>query len=106
MRAVLEQFFLWVGVALLFLSSVGVHVMKGVFRRLHYTSIANSLASCLIALAAILHPGTPVIRMKAMLTAAFLFYSGSLVQHATARAAWICTRSLVALEDQRPEGDS
>ena len=99
---------LTIGVAVTLMSCLGVLVMPNVFDRLHYTSPATTLGAFAVALAVVVAQGWAAASAKAMLVFALLLVSGSVVTHATARAArirqfghWVALR---AERVEEPEG--
>ena len=78
-----------IGVAVTLMSCLGVLVMPNVFDRLHYTSPATTLGAFTVALAIVVEEGWSAASVKAMLVFALLLVTGSVVTHATARAARI-----------------
>jgi len=85
-RHVAVNVFLWLGVALVLISCLGVLVFGSVYDRLHFSAPAI-LGSICIAAAVVIHEDFSLIGDKAILIAAFLLIASPLVGHATARSA-------------------
>ena len=90
-RQVAVNFFLWLGVALLLVSCIGVLVFGNVYDRLHFTAPSTLGAIC-VAIAVVIHEDFSLIGNKAILIAAFLLIASPLLAHATGRAARIAER--------------
>lgn len=85
-RQVAVNVFLWLGVALVLVSCVGVLAYRSVYDRLHFTAPLNLGAIC-IAVAVLIHEDFSIVGDKALLVAAFLLGAAPLLAHATGRAA-------------------
>jgi multicomponent Na+:H+ antiporter subunit G len=77
------------GVAVTWLSCLGVLVMRDPYDRLHYTAPASALAPVLIAAAVVVEEGLSAAGIKALLVALVLVGTNPVLGHATARAARI-----------------
>lgn len=77
------------GVAVTLMSCLGVLVMPNVFDRLHYTSPATTLGAFAVSLAIVVEEGWSAASVKAMLVFVLLVVTGTVLTHATARAARI-----------------
>ncbi|HZD04202.1 MAG TPA: monovalent cation/H(+) antiporter subunit G [Longimicrobiales bacterium] len=77
------------GIFALLLGSVGTWRMKGVYDRLHYAGLVNSVAAPLLALGVLAADGLSAASLRMVLLAALLFVSGPVLTHATARAALV-----------------
>ena len=80
---------LGVGVAVTWLSCLGVLLMGDPYDRLHYTAPASALAPVLIAGAVVVTEGLSAAGVKALLVAFVLVGTNPVLGHATARAARI-----------------
>ena len=87
-RQIAVNFFLWLGVALVLISCVGVLAFGSVYDRLHFTG-PSALGGICIAVAVVIHEDLSLIGNKAILIAAFLLVASPLLAHATGRAARI-----------------
>lgn len=85
-RQIAVNFFLWLGVALVLISCLGVFVFGNVYDRLHFVSAATLGAVC-IPIAVVIHEDFSLIGNKAILIAVFMLVASPLLAHATARAA-------------------
>lgn len=90
-RQIAVNFFLWLGVALVLISCIGVFVFGNVYDRLHFTAPTTLGAIC-VAIAVVIHEDFSLIGNKAILIAAFVLVASPLLAHATARAARIAER--------------
>ena len=90
-RQIAVNFFLWLGVALVLISCIGVLVFGYVYDRLHFTAPSTLGAIC-VAIAVVIHEDFSLIGNKALLIAAFLLVASPLLAHATGRAARIAER--------------
>ena len=77
------------GVAVTWLSCLGVLLMGDPYDRLHYTAPASALAPVLIAAAVVVEEGLSAAGVKALLIAFVLVTTNPVLGHATARAARI-----------------
>ena len=77
------------GVAVTWLSCLGVLLMRDPYDRLHYTAPASALAPVLIAAAVVVTEGLSAAGIKALLIALVLVGTNPVLGHATARAARI-----------------
>jgi monovalent cation/proton antiporter MnhG/PhaG subunit len=77
------------GVAVTWLSCLGVLLMHDPYDRLHYTAPASALAPVLIAAAVVVTEGLSAAGIKAVLVALVLVGTNPVLGHATARAARI-----------------
>lgn len=85
-RQIAAGVLLWLGVALVVASCVGVLAYRSAYDRLHFTSPLNLGAIC-IAISVVIHEDFSLVGNKALLVAAFLLAAGPVLAHATARAA-------------------
>ncbi len=85
-RQVVVNVFLWLGVALVLVSCLGVLAYRSAYDRLHFTAPLNLGAIC-IAVAVVIHEDFSMVGDKALLIAAFLLGAAPLLSHATGRAA-------------------
>ena len=83
---------LTLGVAVTWLSCLGVLLMRDPYDRLHYTAPASALAPVLIAAAVVVTEGLSAAGIKALLVAFVLLATNPVLGHATARAARIRER--------------
>ena len=90
-RQIAVNFFLWLGVALVLISCIGVLVFGSVYDRLHFTAPSTLGAIC-VAIAVVIHEDFSLIGNKALLIAAFLLVASPLLAHATGRAGRIAER--------------
>ena len=77
------------GVAVTWLSCLGVLLMRDPYDRLHYTAPASALAPVPIAAAVVVTEGLSAAGIKALLIALVLVGTNPVLGHATARAARI-----------------
>jgi multisubunit Na+/H+ antiporter MnhG subunit len=85
MRDVLTWVLVAAGVAVQVFAGLGVMLMRDALDRLHYVG-ASAVGIPLVAAAVIVSEGPSLIGIKALLTAAFLFVTGPVLGHASARA--------------------
>lgn len=85
-RQVAVNVFLWLGVALVLVSCLGVLVYRSAYQRLHFSSPLTLAAIC-IAVAVVIHEDFSLVGDKAILIAAFLLVASPLLVHACGRAA-------------------
>jgi monovalent cation/proton antiporter MnhG/PhaG subunit len=78
-----------VGVAVTWVSCLGVLAMRDPYDRLHYTGPAAVLAPVAIAAAVVVEEGLSAAGIKALLIALVLVTTNPVLGHATARAARI-----------------
>ena len=96
---------LTLGVAVTWLSCLGVLLMRDPYDRLHYTAPASVLAPVLIAAAVVVTEGLSAAGVKALLVAFVLVATNPVLGHATARAARIRERGQWTITDaERKEG--
>jgi multicomponent Na+:H+ antiporter subunit G len=88
MRDVAVAVLLVAGVALVAIGVAGVLAMRGVYDRIHYTSLP-CLGALLICLAVLVRESFSLIGNKALLVGVFLLVTSPLLSHVTARAARI-----------------
>jgi multicomponent Na+:H+ antiporter subunit G len=86
-RSILVDVLLGAGVVVQLISVVGVLAMPHVFDRLHYLTPASSLGVPLVAAAVVAREALSHQGISALLVAGFLFLTGPVLTHATARAA-------------------
>lgn len=70
-------------------SSIGILVMRGVYRKLHYVTPAAVMAPLAVGLAVLAESGWSINTLQTWLTLAFIIVSAPYLSHATARAARI-----------------
>jgi monovalent cation/proton antiporter MnhG/PhaG subunit len=93
------------GVAVTWLSCLGVLLMRDPYDRLHYTAPASALAPVLIAAAVVVTEGLSAAGVKALLVAFVLVATNPVLGHATARAARIREHGQWTITDaERMEG--
>ena len=93
------------GVAVTWLSCLGVLLMRDPYDRLHYTAPASVLAPVLIAAAVVVTEGLSAAGVKALLVAFVLVATNPVLGHATARAARIREHGQWTITDaERKEG--
>jgi multicomponent Na+:H+ antiporter subunit G len=85
-RQIAADVLLWLGVALVLVSCVGVLASRRVYERLHYSS-PPLLGALLIAAAVVVREWFSLVGDKAVLVAVFLLASSPVLTHATGRAA-------------------
>lgn len=85
-REAVRDAFLWIGVALVLASCLGVLAFPSVYDRLHFSSPATLGAIC-IAIAVVFQEDFSLVGDKAILIAVFLLGASPLLAHATARAS-------------------
>ena len=85
-RQVAVNVFLWLGVALVLISCVGVLAYGSVYDRLHFTAPLN-LGAIFIAIAVVIHEDFSLVANKAILIAVFLLVASPVLALATGRAA-------------------
>ena len=96
---------LTLGVAVTWLSCLGVLLMRDPYDRLHYTAPASVLAPVPIAAAVVVTEGLSAAGIKALLVAFVLVATNPVLGHATARAARIRERGQWTITDaERKEG--
>lgn len=91
MTTVVVNVFLWLGVALLLICSLGLLLMRSPYDRLHYVGGA-SWAVLPISLAILVRESWSLIGDKALLIAILLVVLSPVMGHATARAGRIRDR--------------
>jgi monovalent cation/proton antiporter MnhG/PhaG subunit len=93
------------GVAVTWLSCLGVLLMRDPYDRLHYTAPASALAPVLIGAAVVVEEGLSAAGIKAALIALVLVGTNPVLGHATARAARIREHGQWTITDaEREEG--
>ena len=93
------------GVAVTWLSCLGVLLMRDPYDRLHYTAPASALAPVLIGAAVVVEEGLSAAGIKAALIALVLVGTNPVLGHATARAARIREHGQWTITDaERKEG--
>lgn len=85
-RQIAVDVLLWLGVALVLISCLGVVVMREAYDRLHFSSPAV-LGALLVAAAVVVEKSFSLVGDKAILVAVFLLVGSPLLTHVTARAA-------------------
>jgi monovalent cation/proton antiporter MnhG/PhaG subunit len=95
---------LTLGVAVTWLSCLGVLLMRDPYDRLHYTAPASALAPVLIAAAVVVTEGLSAAGVKAVLVALVLVGTNPVLGHATARAARIREHGQWTVTDAEREG--
>lgn len=70
-------------------SALGVLVARDVYERLHYLSGLGAVGVFIAAAAVWVRHGLSEGAVKALLIAIILFFTNSVLTHATARAAWV-----------------
>jgi monovalent cation/proton antiporter MnhG/PhaG subunit len=71
------------------LSAVGVLLAGDVYERLHYLSGIGAVGVFLLAAAVWVRHGLSLGAVKTLLIAIIIFFTNSVLTHATARAAWV-----------------
>jgi monovalent cation/proton antiporter MnhG/PhaG subunit len=92
------------GIAVTWLSCLGVLLMRDPYDRLHYTAPAAALAPVLIAAAVVVEQGLSAAGIKAVLIALVLVGTNPVLGHATARAARIREHGQWTVTEQEREG--
>jgi monovalent cation/proton antiporter MnhG/PhaG subunit len=92
------------GIAVTWLSCLGVLLMRDPYDRLHYTAPAAALAPVLIAAAVVVEQGLSAAGIKAVLIALVLVGTNPVLGHATARAARIREHGQWTVTEQDREG--
>ena len=92
------------GVAVTWLSCLGVLLMGDPYDRLHYTAPASALAPVLIAAAVVVEEGLSAPGIKALLIAFVLVGTNPVLGHATARAARIREHGQWTVTDAERQG--
>ncbi|HWC44256.1 MAG TPA: monovalent cation/H(+) antiporter subunit G [Actinomycetota bacterium] len=92
------------GIAVTWLSCLGVLLMRDPYDRLHYTAPAAALAPVLIAAAVVVEEGLSAAGIKAVLIALVLVGTNPVLGHATARAARIREHGQWTVTEQEREG--
>lgn len=87
-RQIAVDVLLWLGVAIVLVSCVGVLVVRDAYDRLHFTS-PPVLGTLLIAAAVVVQKSFSLVGDKAILVAVFLLVVSPLLTHLTGRAARI-----------------
>ncbi|MHB1838009.1 MAG: cation:proton antiporter [Solirubrobacteraceae bacterium] len=98
-RQIIVDVLLWLGVALVLVSCLGVLVVRQVYDRLHFSAPAV-LGALLIAAAVVVQKSFSLVGDKAILVAIFLLVGSPLLTHVTGRAARTAERG-----DWRDGGD-
>jgi len=93
------------GVAVTWLSCLGVLAMRDPYDRLHYTGPAAVLAPVAIAAAVVLEERLSAAGIKAVLVALVLVVTNPVLGHATARAARIRQFGEWRVQEDEREGD-
>lgn len=86
-RDVLADVFLGLAAAVAGGSALGVLVMRGVYRKLHFVTPAALVAPMLVALAVFIREGLDENTGQTLLAVAFVVIAGPFLTHATIRAA-------------------
>ncbi len=73
-------------VAIAFVCTVGMLVMRDAYQRLHYLAPAASISPVLIMIAVLLEEKLTQSGIKSILVAAVMFVMNAILSHATARA--------------------
>jgi multicomponent Na+:H+ antiporter subunit G len=84
---VLSWGFLLGGGFFLIVSAIGLHRMPDVFTRMHAAGVGDTMGADLVLTGLILQAGLTLDAAKLFLILGFLFITGPVVGHATARAA-------------------
>jgi monovalent cation/proton antiporter MnhG/PhaG subunit len=85
----LEGLLLAATIACIVLSVIGVLLTRDVYERLHYLSGVGAIGVFFLAAAVWVRHGLTGGAVKALLIAIILFFTNSVLTHATARAAWV-----------------
>jgi multisubunit Na+/H+ antiporter MnhG subunit len=89
-RDVFAEMFLGLAAVAVLASAVGVLVMRGVYRKLHFVTPAALVAPVLVALAVFIRQGLDENTGESVLAVLFVVIAGPFLSHATIRAARIC----------------
>jgi multisubunit Na+/H+ antiporter MnhG subunit len=85
------------GVAIAWVSGLGLCLMRGAFGRLHYVGLASLLLPTVVTLAILLDASSVQTSIKAVMVAVIFVITAPAVTHATARAVYVRE-----LEGKRP----
>ncbi|MFY9886690.1 MAG: monovalent cation/H(+) antiporter subunit G [Streptosporangiaceae bacterium] len=88
-REVIVDVLLGLAVAVAIASSLGVLVMGGPFRKLHYLTPLSIVAPVLVGLAVLVQAGYSIRAAQTWLAVLFMVVASPLLSHATIRAARI-----------------
>ena len=91
-REVFADVLLGLAVAVVLASALGILVMRGVYRKLHFVSPAALVAPALVALAVFVRQGLDENTGETLLALLFMVIAGPYLTHATIRAARIRER--------------
>ncbi len=90
-RHIITEVFLWLGVALLLISALGVLVLRDALDRLHLPAVSALGALC-VAIAIVVEKSFSLIGDESLLTAVFLVIVSPILTHAIGRAIRITER--------------
>jgi multicomponent Na+:H+ antiporter subunit G len=88
-REIVTDIFLVMAVATVLASAMGVLVMGGVYRKIHFVTPAALVAPVLVTLAVFVHAGFSATTTEALIALLFMVIAGPFLSHATIRAARI-----------------
>ena len=102
--SIVADILLGLAVALVLASSLGILVMRGAYRKLHYVAPLSLVAPVLVGLAVLVRSGLSAGSAQAWLAVIFVVVSSPFLSHATIRAARIRDagdwRAVTATEDR------
>ena len=91
-QEVFADVLLGLAVAVVLASALGILVMRGVYRKLHFVTPAALVAPALVALAVFVRQGLDENTGETLLALLFMVIAGPYLTHATIRAARIRER--------------
>lgn len=81
-----QRVLLFFGVAVAFVSTLGILFMRGTYDKLHYLAPLSTLGTVAVAAAVIIREGWSPTTAKTVLIVLLMLVSGPILGHATARA--------------------
>jgi multisubunit Na+/H+ antiporter MnhG subunit len=88
-RAITVDVLLCLAAAIVLASSLGLLVMRGVYRKLHYVTPVALVAPVIVGVAVGVQSGLSIITAQTWLTLLLIAIAGPVLAHATIRAARI-----------------
>ncbi len=91
LRHIITEVFLWLGVALLLLSALGVVVMRDPLDRLHFPAV-SAAGALSVAIAVVVEKSFSLVGDESLLMTVFLVVVSPILTHAIGRAVRIMQR--------------
>ena len=101
-QEVFADVLLGLAVAVVLASALGILVMRGVYRKLHFVTPAALVAPALVALAVFVQQGLDENTGETLLALLLIVIAGPYLTHATIRAARIREKGRLASRERRP----